>query len=77
MAQLFRTPGAATRPAGRHHTTPQGWPWASFAEWIARRSRTGDGGDLYLKPRNSRYPIKPLGSARVIGVVREFSKRFR
>ena len=36
-----------------------------------------DGGDLYLKPLNSRYPIKPLGTARVIGVVREFTKRFR
>lgn len=36
-----------------------------------------DGGDLYLKPLNSRYPIKPLGTAKVIGVVREFSKRFR
>jgi SOS-response transcriptional repressor LexA len=36
-----------------------------------------DGGDLYLKPLNSRYPIKPLGNARVIGVVREFTKRFR
>ena len=36
-----------------------------------------DGGDLYLKPLNSRYPIKPLGAATVIGVVREFSKRFR
>jgi SOS-response transcriptional repressor LexA len=36
-----------------------------------------DGGDLYLKPLNSRYPLKPLGSARVIGVVREFTKRFR
>ncbi|MFL9670869.1 LexA family protein [Variovorax sp. AB1(2024)] len=36
-----------------------------------------DGGDLYLKPLNSRYPIKLLGNARVIGVVREFTKRFR
>ena len=36
-----------------------------------------DGGDFYLKPLNSRYPIKPLGQARVIGVVREFTKRFR
>lgn len=36
-----------------------------------------DGGDLYLKPLNSRYPIKPLGTGRVIGVVREFTKRFR
>lgn len=36
-----------------------------------------DGGDLYLKPLNTRYPIKLLGSATVIGVVREFSKRFR
>jgi SOS-response transcriptional repressor LexA len=36
-----------------------------------------DGGELYLKPLNTRYPIKPLGSAKVIGVVREFTKRFR
>jgi len=36
-----------------------------------------DGGELFLKPLNARYPIKPLGTARVIGVVREFSKRFR
>ncbi|RZI60110.1 MAG: helix-turn-helix domain-containing protein [Pseudomonas sp.] len=36
-----------------------------------------DGGDLYLKPLNTRYPIKPLGTGRVIGVVREYSKRFR
>lgn len=36
-----------------------------------------DGSDLYLKPLNSRYPIKPLGNAKVIGVVREFTKRFR
>ncbi len=36
-----------------------------------------DGGELYLKPLNSRYPIKPLGGAKVIGVVREFTKRFR
>jgi len=36
-----------------------------------------DNGDLYLKPLNIRYPIKPLGSAKIIGVVREFTKRFR
>ncbi len=36
-----------------------------------------DGGDLYLKPLNARYPIKPLGSAKIIGVVREFTKVFR
>ena len=36
-----------------------------------------DGGDFYLRPLNSRYPIKPLGTSRVIGVVREFTKRFR
>ncbi|MGJ7580164.1 LexA family protein [Variovorax sp. RHLX14] len=36
-----------------------------------------DGGDFYLRPLNSRYPIKPLGGSRVIGVVREFTKRFR
>jgi SOS-response transcriptional repressor LexA len=36
-----------------------------------------DGGDLYLKPLNTRYPIKLLGTAQIIGVVREFTKRFR
>jgi SOS-response transcriptional repressor LexA len=36
-----------------------------------------DGGELFLKPLNLRYPIRPLGSATVIGVVREFTKRFR
>jgi SOS-response transcriptional repressor LexA len=36
-----------------------------------------DAGDFYLRPLNARYPIKPLGSAKVIGVVREFTKRFR
>lgn len=36
-----------------------------------------DGGELLLKPLNTRYPIKPLGKAQVIGVVREFTKRFR
>lgn len=36
-----------------------------------------DGGDLYLKPLNARYPIKPLGGAKIIGVVREFTKVFR
>ncbi|MDM0117127.1 S24 family peptidase [Variovorax sp. J22R133] len=36
-----------------------------------------DGGEFYLKPLNTRYPIKPLGTGKVIGVVREFTKRFR
>lgn len=36
-----------------------------------------DGGDFYLKPLNDRYPIKPLGNARIIGVVREAVKRYR
>ena len=36
-----------------------------------------DGGELFLKPLNLRYPIRPLGGATVIGVVREFTKRFR
>ncbi|KQW39197.1 hypothetical protein ASC76_09940 [Rhizobacter sp. Root404] len=36
-----------------------------------------DGGEYFLKPLNPRYPIKPLGSARIIGVIREFTKRFR
>lgn len=36
-----------------------------------------DSGDLYLKPLNSRFPIQPLGDAKIIGVVREFTKKFR
>ena len=36
-----------------------------------------DGGDLYLKPLNVRYPLKALGTAVIVGVVREFTKRFR
>lgn len=36
-----------------------------------------DGGEFFLKPLNLRYPIRPLGTARVIGVVREVTKRFR
>jgi SOS-response transcriptional repressor LexA len=36
-----------------------------------------DGADWYLKPMNERYPIKPLGKSRVIGVVRAVERRFR
>lgn len=36
-----------------------------------------DAGESYLKPLNPSYPTEPLGSARIIGVVREFYKRFR
>jgi len=36
-----------------------------------------DGGEYFLKPLNLRYPIRPLGAAKIIGVVREFTKRFR
>lgn len=36
-----------------------------------------DGSDWYLKPLNERYPIKPLGKSRVIGVVRSVELRFR
>ena len=28
-----------------------------------------DGGELMLKPLNPRYPIRPLGDAKIIGVV--------
>ncbi len=34
-------------------------------------------GAICTSPLNSRYPIKPLNGARIIGVVREFTKRFR
>lgn len=36
-----------------------------------------DGGDWYLKPLNERWPIKPLGKNKIIGVVRAVEKRFR
>ena len=36
-----------------------------------------DGADWYLKPLNSRYPIKPLGESSIIGVVRAVEKRYR
>lgn len=36
-----------------------------------------DGGDWYLKPLNDRYPIKPLGKATIVGVVRAVERRFR
>ncbi len=36
-----------------------------------------DGGDWYLKPLNERYPIKPLGQAKIIGVLRAVEKRYR
>ncbi len=36
-----------------------------------------DGSDWYLKPLNTRYPIKPLGNAHIIGVVREAIRKFR
>lgn len=38
---------------------------------------TKDGADWYLKPLNPRYPIKPLGECRIIGVVRAVEKRYR
>lgn len=36
-----------------------------------------DGVDLFLKPLNERYPIKPLGSSVIIGVVRQVTRTFR
>lgn len=36
-----------------------------------------DGADWYLKPINNRYPIKPLGTSTIIGVVREAIQKLR
>lgn len=36
-----------------------------------------DGNDFYLKPLNSRYPIKPLNDSQIVGVVRESVHKFR
>lgn len=44
---------------------------------VTFRQLVRDGADLYLKPLNTRYPREPLGTSSVLGVIREFSKRFR
>lgn len=36
-----------------------------------------DGSDWFIKPLNPRYPIKPLGSCTIIGVVRGVTEQFR
>lgn len=36
-----------------------------------------ESGDYYLKPLNPRYPIKPLGNAQIVGVVRQVLENFR
>ena len=36
-----------------------------------------DGGDWYLKPLNQRYPLKPLGKSKIVGVVRAVERKFR
>lgn len=36
-----------------------------------------DGADWYLKPLNSRYPIKSLGTSTIVGVVRSVERKFR
>jgi SOS-response transcriptional repressor LexA len=41
------------------------------------RQLVSDGGELFLKPLNPRYPTQPLGNGTVLGVVRELSKRIR
>ena len=38
---------------------------------------TSDGTEFFLKPLNARYPIRPLGTAKIIGVVREVTRRLR
>lgn len=55
-------------------------------DYVVARNGTGeatfkqlvkDGEDYYLKPLNTRYPIKALGDAHIIGVVREAAIKFR
>lgn len=36
-----------------------------------------DGGEWFLKPSNPRYPVRPLGDGKVVGVVRSLERRFR
>jgi SOS-response transcriptional repressor LexA len=35
-----------------------------------------DGGDWFLKPLNTRYPVKPLGDSHIVGVVRQSITKF-
>lgn len=50
---------------------------AGNGEQATLKKLVSDGGELYLQPLNPRYPIKPLGDARIIGVVREAHTKFR
>lgn len=36
-----------------------------------------DGPEWFLKPLNERYPIRPLGDATIVGVLRAVEKRYR
>ena len=63
-----------TNPNGEMQAKQYGYPLAVPTDF---KQLIKDGGELYLKPLNTRYPIKLLGQAHVIGVVREFTKRFR
>lgn len=36
-----------------------------------------DGPEWFLKPLNDRYPIRPLGNATIVGVLRAVEKRYR
>jgi SOS-response transcriptional repressor LexA len=47
------------------------------SDGLMLRQLVKEGGDHLLKPLNSRYPIKPLDEAHVLGVVKEFSKIYR
>lgn len=50
---------------------------AGNGEAASLKKLVRDGNDWYLKPLNDRYPIKPLGDARIIGVVREAHRKYR
>ena len=50
---------------------------AGNGEQATLKKLVRDGNDLYLKPLNPRYPIKPLGDAKIIGVVREAHRKYR
>ena len=52
---------------------PNSWSQACLVEWIDTSVTVRP----HLKPLNARYPIKPLGHSRIVGVVREAVKRYR
>jgi SOS-response transcriptional repressor LexA len=67
---LIVEPDTEARP-GDYVIAKNGDNEATFKQLIR------DGGDFFLKPLNPRYPIRPLGDAKIIGVVVQSFENYR